>query len=516
MLRRLTTIDIVLASFALILLLRFPFDPDMWWHLKVGQDLLAGIFPYRDIYTWSMPAYPWVDHEWLTDVLMYVVQHTFGLVGLGLVFIGVTVSAYMLAARTGALIHQQLSPDAALSNSASWRLGAVVAIVGVFINLEIIGARAQMISLLGFSAVTYWIWQYLTGERKSLWIFVPVFWLWANLHGGFTLGLMVVGLTLVSLVAAHRFSALRQTFPLCLTGATGQVERIRHVALALTGSVAASLINPYTVRIYEEALRTGTDSLARSVIDEWRAVDFQSPRGLLLVALVFGLLWWMVLARRNRSAWHLLVMPVFVYLGFSSARHAAPLVIFVLPLVYTFVADIPLVKRLAGQEAESWFGIRRAGVFHYAYNASIVLISLVLLVIWGSRFVAFSTDMTLLANYYRYPRAAVEYLGTHLSDDDRIFNSYAWGGYLIWNLPQHRVYIDGRMPSWQTPSTHILADYAHIAGLSPDWMDSLRASGATLVLVDTESPLAAALAQTRTYQQVYRDNIAVIYRRTPS
>ena len=333
MLRRLTTIDIVLASFALILLLRFPFDPDMWWHLKVGQDLLAGIFPYRDIYTWSMPAYPWVDHEWLTDVLIYVVQHTFGLVGLGLVFIGVTVSAYMLAARTGALIHQQLSPDAALSNSASWRLGAVVAIVGVFINLEIIGARAQMISLLGFSAVTYWIWQYLTGERKSLWIFVPVFWLWANLHGGFTLGLMVVGLTLVSLVAAHRFSALRQTFPLCLTGATGQVERIRHVALALTGSVAASLINPYTVRIYEEALRTGTDSLARSVIDEWRAVDFQSPRGLLLVALVFGLLWWMVLARRNRSAWHLLVMPVFVYLGFSSARHAAPLVIFVLPLV---------------------------------------------------------------------------------------------------------------------------------------------------------------------------------------
>ena len=81
-LRKFTTIDIAAVLFIFALVLRIPADPDMWWHLKVGQDILAGIFPYHDIYTWSMPGYAWVDHEWLTEVLMYIIQHATGLIGL--------------------------------------------------------------------------------------------------------------------------------------------------------------------------------------------------------------------------------------------------------------------------------------------------------------------------------------------------------------------------------------------------------------------------------------------------
>ncbi|HEY3342856.1 MAG TPA: hypothetical protein VGK81_12595, partial [Anaerolineae bacterium] len=499
--------------FAFTLTLQSPLDPDLWWHLRVGQDFWSGIFPFRDIYTWSMPGYLWVDHEWLTDALMFQVYRLTGLIGLGLIFSAITLAAYVLATRTGAVIQRHSQASQPLGSPAAWRLGWALALVGLLVNLDIIGTRPQMITLLGFAAVNYCVWQYLTGERKSLWLLIPGFWVWANLHGGFTFGLLLLGLTLGALILARLIPRLSRLFPFQLIANGEYTPRISHISLVLAGTVGASLVNPYTYRVYEEALRTGLDRLARATISEWRPVNFQQPSGLIIGAFLLLFILWLLWTNKQRNAWYLLLLPVFLYLAMTSVRHVAPLVIFMLPWVYTNAGDEPLVQRLAGTAAEKWFGIRRAPLVYYAFNAVLLLIALSALGLRTVEFVANSTNMDALAQRSNAPLAAVGYLKANSQPDDLIFNEYSWGGYLIWNLPEHKVYIDGRMPSWQTPDQHILEDYVHISDLAPDWMDTLLASHATLVLADKMSHLGAALSQVATFQLVYQDDVAVIYRR---
>jgi hypothetical protein len=511
--RRYTFIAIILALFAFTLTLQSPLDPDLWWHLRVGQDFWAGIFPFRDIYTWSMPGYMWVDHEWLTDALMYQVYHWTGLIGLGLVFSAITLSAYVLATRTGAVIQRHSRAGQPLTFSAAWRIGWCLVVVGLLVNLDIIGTRPQMITLLGFAAVNYYVWQYLMGDRKSLWLLIPVFCIWANLHGGFTFGLLLLGLTFGALILARLIPDLSRLFPFYLIAKSEYIPHILHIGLVMIGAVCASLLNPYTYRVYEETLRTGLDHFARIVITEWRPVNFQEPSGMIIGAFLLSFIGWLLWTGKQRNAWFLLLSPVFLYMGMSSVRHVAPLVIFMLPWVYATAGDEPLLQRLAGKEAEHWFGIRRAPLVYYAFNVVLLLMPLSVLGLRTVDFITSSTDMNALAKRSHDPQAAVGYLKGNTLPNDLILNEYNWGGYLIWNLPEHKVYIDGRMPSWQTPELHILEAYMHISSLSPDWMDKLRASGATIVLVGKESSLGAALSQVSSFRLVYQDDVAVIYRR---
>src|SRR3989344_8710901 len=53
-------------------------DPDLGWHIKTGQLILERGVPYQDWYSYTMPNFPWVDHEWLLDVVMYKIYYYFG------------------------------------------------------------------------------------------------------------------------------------------------------------------------------------------------------------------------------------------------------------------------------------------------------------------------------------------------------------------------------------------------------------------------------------------------------
>ena len=118
-------IDLVLLFFPVAMLLQVPIDPDLMWHLRVGQDLFRGIFPYQDIYTWSMPGYPWVDHEWLTNAIMFKVYSISGMLGLGIAFTAICLAAYLIAVRTDALSTRHFSH---LSPAEDWQSGDLFAV----------------------------------------------------------------------------------------------------------------------------------------------------------------------------------------------------------------------------------------------------------------------------------------------------------------------------------------------------------------------------------------------------
>src|SRR4051794_21215200 len=76
---------LILAPMLLLLFARYfvsPTDPDYWWHVRTGQYIVeTGTLPRADIYSYTVPGRPWVTHEWLTEILLYVVQQRLGYVG---------------------------------------------------------------------------------------------------------------------------------------------------------------------------------------------------------------------------------------------------------------------------------------------------------------------------------------------------------------------------------------------------------------------------------------------------
>src|SRR6187551_2230424 len=87
---------IVIANFALQPLT----EPDFGWHLRNGLDVLHhGLrLPELDPYSHTMPDWAWVEHAWLTDVLVAGIYSVFGALGTIVFFAAVTISAWLLSA----------------------------------------------------------------------------------------------------------------------------------------------------------------------------------------------------------------------------------------------------------------------------------------------------------------------------------------------------------------------------------------------------------------------------------
>ena len=172
-------LDALLFFFFINLALQPLVEPDFGWHLRTGLDLLSHGWqmPLTDPYSHTVPEWSWVEHAWLTDgivALIYSGLGSAGGLGVILLFAAVITGAFVLSAAT-----------ARASRTARALSVAVVA----WIALPFLGARIQMVTLLGLACVL-WLWnRFQQGRIRTLWLFSLLFLLWANLHGGFTAGL---------------------------------------------------------------------------------------------------------------------------------------------------------------------------------------------------------------------------------------------------------------------------------------------------------------------------------------
>ncbi|HLB76143.1 MAG TPA: hypothetical protein VJO72_03835 [Candidatus Dormibacteraeota bacterium] len=159
-----------------------PLDPDLWWHLANGRLMLAtSSIPHVDVYSFSAAGHPWVMHEWLADLAMYLLFQAGGLPWLVAVFAGVVTAAaiclYLLLRRTG------------LPASAT----AVLTLVGALAGSTAWGARPQLLNVLFCGLLLLGLVEYRAG-RLHAWMLPPFIWLWANLHSAFVVGVIISAL----------------------------------------------------------------------------------------------------------------------------------------------------------------------------------------------------------------------------------------------------------------------------------------------------------------------------------
>ncbi|MGI8420556.1 MAG: hypothetical protein ACR2LN_08035 [Candidatus Levyibacteriota bacterium] len=372
-------------------------DPDFGWHIRAGSDILYNGIPYTDPFSYSMPSYPFVDHEWLTNVIWANTFNKLGLLPLLLLSTFFAVGSLLLQA---SIVEKK------------W-VSILLFLAGGTL-FEFVGVRTQLITWFFLSFLLCVLWQ------KKLWqrwkYFLPfLFFLWANLHGGFGIGIGVLGIVLVGRIWEEK-----------------KLVKERMVILGLC--ILATLINPFGIRLWGEFLMQLTDTQIRGTIAEWYpAIYFTN----IAFWIYFSLsVFFIVRYRRHYTLTELFLYFFLLIEGLLSMRNIP------LWIIASFALTMRGFSLLEKDAVKHKYGKKRLVTAYKGF----FIIALIFFLPQVAFF--FYGTYVLKINQHLYPRDAVIYIGQHVPEE-QIFSSYDWGGYLDWQLPQKKVFIDGRMPSWR-------------------------------------------------------------------
>jgi len=231
-------------------------DPDLWGHLRFGLDMLASrTIPATDSYSFTSDRL-WVNHEWLSELLMAVAYKCGGVLGLNLLKLS---AIWLLATTIAGALRQESSTH-----------GARIVLLGltVFVSytrMQVI--RPQIFAVALFALVLYAMRQFDRGRHRAIWALPPCFVLWVNLHGSWIVGLTVVAVWLG--VALYERE---------------QTERRTVLISAGIVTVLATLVNPYGLGLWKFLLETVRFN--RTDISEWQPL-LELP---LLILVIEGIL----------------------------------------------------------------------------------------------------------------------------------------------------------------------------------------------------------------------------------
>lgn len=454
-------------------------DPDLWWHLRTGQLILQSHSPiHRDPFSFTRFGQPWVNHEWLADVLIYSLYRLAGWGGLIITFAVIITAAYWLVF---------------LRCGGRHYVAALVTAWGAIASVPSWGVRPQMLSLLLASAFLY-ILERSDAKTRAIWWTLPLMLLWVNLHAGFALGILLMVLfgtgTLLDVALGFRVwhDARRQ---------------LKWLATATAVCAALVAVNPNGVRLYTYPLQTLTSRAMQTYIAEWFSPNFHElrflPFGLLLLAIMAAL----PFSSRRTRPHDLLLLLVTAFAALRSVRHIPIFVLIAAPVLSTLLEEH--MERL---RRPSTAGARQPEF--KSWKAPIHALIVVAFVAFAATRVAAVTAKQAQAERASFPSGAVSFLLR--SDLPRpILNHYNWGGYLIWKLyPRYRVFIDGRADLYGDEFMEELSATYH---LTDDWQRALQKWDVRTLVLPPDAPVVAKLLASSGWREVYADPQAVVLSR---
>ncbi len=465
-------------------------DPDAWWHLELGDRILAsGALPSVEPFSWLTAGDRFVAHSWLWDVLLAEAWRMAGATGTSLLVLPVTAVVVWLVWELIGLV----APGPALMGRAGLVLFAVVA------ALPLWAPRAQTLDVAFVLAVVLMLARYLRlGAHRGL-ISLPVIGLlWANLHGSAVLALVLC----VALAA--------MTLPIGMRWGAWPRRSLRPLVQAGLAGVAATLLNPYGVGLLAYPFERDVASAFSPAISEWRSPDFGAVELLPLRALLIGFLliavWY---PARARDPFLLLAAGAWTFAALGSVRFVAiagPLLVIVLaPAVGTAVGrwvGTPTNPAQLGEEPKRTHGrpSRRVGGEPRAAAAiAAVAIAGVLIAGW----LIIDPPRQDAAIFRRMPVAAVAAFDA-ADCPSRILPAYAWAGYFVWATGL-------KVGAYGNSAEGAVAQQAGLEAVTIDpgrWLDE---HAVNLVLLPSDGPLSHWLDESTDWRLAYQDPQATIH-----
>ncbi|MBS1826024.1 MAG: hypothetical protein JST93_11935 [Acidobacteria bacterium] len=433
-------------------------DPDLWWHLQTGKRILTErAVPTADNFSFTAAGQPWLTQEWLADLLLAATFQTYSEQGLHILFVStasaIVILGYILCGFW----------------SGNWKTSIIGGILILYFLTTSLTIRPALIGLLFLSAQLILLWQWQYGRGKLTFLLPLLTALWANTHASFLLGLLAIA-AITAWRIAHRQSGW-QWLPLSVAAA------------CLTPHGIATLAYPIEVLFHQP------DNLNN--IAEWAPLSLAEPRAAaFLIVIAF------ILAAHVRN-W-IRLQPI-EWLLLSTGSLLAIQHVRMLPIFGLLAAPI-LCRILAG-----WWETYDAAKDQPVFNTMLILIA----AISAPMLLPAAADIRRQIAVTEPSQAVAAVRQLNLSGP--MINDYTWGGYLIWALPEHKVFIDGRADLYAPLG--ILKEYRRWALLEEDPSLLLDRHGIRFCFLRRSAPVAQALRYMPAWKLAYQDDQAVIFAR---
>ena len=452
-------------------------DPDIWWHLSVGDWIVNNrTFPRAGLFSRTAANHPWIAYSWGYEVLLARAYAWFSFVGIGLfgtvltiaVAVAIFVMLYRISGRFWLAWTLSLVVDAAfLFNIAPRPLFITVALFSITLTLLFEAGRS--------------------GEVRGLYWLPLIFLIWANVHIQFVYGLAVVGL-FAGVNLLQRLAIYWKIYPQNLTEPTLPVDRLFAI---LACCMAATCVGPYSFHLYQQVFAYSQSKIIYRMITELQALSFQYWNQYLELLLAIGA--YFALGRQKKIDPFRLALLIFASVfAFRTWRDAW----FLCVTSAALIADFPSAPE--DREAR----IRLSGW------AAVGVASLVLLVL-AARNTDFNTRGLDRVITSEYPVDAANFLRRNPVGGP-LYNSFDWGGFLIFYMPEYPVSIDGRTDLY---GDAIDEQYFSTQEAEPSYVKDPVLNESGVVILKRKFPIASMLMTDRRFRVIYRDDLAVVFAR---
>ncbi len=395
---------------------------DIWWHLKAGELIWEnGALLTEDPFSYTALGAPWVNHEWLFQILAWLAYDSLGSAALIAFKIIMTGGIALAVYKTIKLLLRS-------ENAAMWGTLLLLCSIGVRVM-----ARPFLLGLLFIAIFAYLLHSFRAGKERIIWWTIPITIVWVNWHGS--------GIIAPAMIFAYAFG---ESIQAKLSGPAAMERKSRRLLWLVGGSVlAASTINPMGIDTLLFPFEHANMTAIMAYTQEWMPILSPDLSNLIHIIILKGLIVITMISyianRRDVRISHIALTALTSYTLLKGHRFAPYFAIINIPIlllnfrVWSKKLSIP-VTRIA---LFRWLSIT-AAICAVAYTImvgppiALEGISLKCRKVGDAKFFA--------------PRQMVKFLDEN-DIRGRVFNDMGYGGYLIFKRgPEEKVFIDGRTP----------------------------------------------------------------------
>lgn len=462
-------------------------DPDLWGHISFGRAVLEqGHLILYDPYSYSAAGHLWLNHEWLSELIDALVFNALGAFGLKLVKLGATAIT---------IVFVTLAEGESGASEAAQLVVLVLSAVAIAPSMQF---RPQIFTFALFAILLYILARDSYCRGGGLWLAIPMLALWANLHGGFIMGLAALGTYACASAACDWMQSKR-------------IRRAAGLGAITVGAAAATLLTPYGIGTWIAVAHALQNPYTRSVVADWqplfRSLAAASRQSLTLamydvlpLSLMAALAIAVAISRDIDDLPMLAISAVMTVAAILAIRNEPIAIIAIAsPLArHSTIAARRLVK--ASQPKT----IAPTSPSHWRSQVVPVLVALATLI--GTGF--FSTRIT---SREHYPAGAVAFMRAH-DLHGNILDNFLWGEYLIWHMaPGSKVFMDGRYDTVYPQDVLRAFMLFHFDRPGADAILALWPHD--YVMLPPEDPANRVIARHPEWKLIYRDRDTLLYAR---
>jgi hypothetical protein len=538
---------------------------DFWWHLRAGEQIVTtGRIPNVDAFSFTMAGRPYDSYAsfWIAESAYYLL---YSLGGLALLIFA---HGLAIAAAYGLVLWL------CWKSSGKWRVAAAGTFYAAMLGFNDWNLRPQGIGLLLGALYLWAICEFRRRARPWLLAIFPLGMLiWANSHGSFVVGLLLLAIWLLDETWHVILTCLRGLHPSqtrvagpkgpsagVLTGSATQgapqqdtcdaslagsllgdrdlraARRLVGPGLALATASLACLANPRGLGIIAYVQSLAGNPIIRDLVPEWAPPSFGSSSGAIFLVGLLLAATLLAVSPRRPSLFQILSFLCFALLGLQGVRFGVWFGLVMAPIVAEHLAATAAQARTAwslltrpervvgrggsgsGESAQGEIAAseKRPGqgthlVLHWLL-AGMLLLGAVLSTPWLKHILPLPPIRAGLVST-ETPLDATRFL-LEERPPGSLFNDVAFGSYLIWAAPDYPVFVDPRIELYPP---EVWRDYLEISAAGEGWEQRLEEYGVNTLILSpqAQSPLVQAVERSPDWRLVYRDSAAVVCVRVP-